>query len=69
MTYPGVQVFKRTIFENEVEEAGKINFASHRMNIGFATIRKIVTRTANDGFNPIPAEVLFAGTLKSFGAK
>ena len=39
MTDPEVQVFKRSIFENEVEKAGEINFGSHRMNIGFATLR------------------------------
>ena len=49
MTDPGVQVFKRSIFENEVEKAGNVKFSSHRMNIGFAYKNQAGSST-NDGF-------------------
>ena len=41
MTDPEVQILSRPIFENEVEEAGEINFASHKMHMGFATHTKL----------------------------
>ena len=73
MTDPGVQVFKRAIFEKEVEEAGKINFGSHRMNIGFAITRYYKNEdgsTTNDRYQPMPAEVLnYAGFGQSFGGR
>ena len=53
MTDPEVQVFSRPIFKNEVEEAGDINFASHKMHIGFAIYKRDI-----DEFSPIPPEVI-----------
>ena len=55
MTDPEVQVFKRPIFEHEVEKAGEINFASHKMHIGFATY---IRNEHTFEYGPIPPEVI-----------
>ena len=35
MNDPEVQVYTRPILKSEVDEAGQVNFAKHRLNIGF----------------------------------